>query len=134
MSTTDETTSRLPKPLYAVAGAGELAYRRLRTLPGQVEALRERITPRVRTLRAELPGRVEALRTEVPARVNTLVTEAREVYGGLVAHGEKVLDAARGRRESGATTDVAPMKAVRKAVKKAVRKVDTPKGSRGPQA
>jgi hypothetical protein len=133
MTTTDETsTSRLPKPLYAVAGAGELAYRRLRTLPERVEALRERITPRVRTLRAELPGRVEALRTEVPARVNTLVTEAREVYGGLVAHGEKVLDAARNRPAD--ATPMAPVKAVRKAVKKAVRKTAAPKDADGPQA
>jgi hypothetical protein len=127
MTTTEMTSeSRLPKPLYAVAGVGELAYRRLRTLPGQVEALRERITPRVRTLRAELPGRVEALRSEVPARVTTLVAGARDVYGDLVAHGEKVVGSARTRRadavSNGATIAAAPVKAVRKAAKKAAKK------------
>jgi hypothetical protein len=138
MTSAEEITNRLPKPLYAVAGASEIAYRGLRTLPDRVEALRDQLTPRVRTLRAELPGRVEALRTEVPARVNTLVAGAREVYGGLVARGEKVVDAARTRRPVDAATGTAlaaaPVKAVRKAVKKAVRKAATPKGSRGPQA
>jgi len=122
MTTTDETsaTTRLPKPLYAVAGAGELAYRRLRTLPERVEALRERITPRVRTLRSELPGRVEALRTEVPTRVNALVAEARQTYGGLVAHGEQLVDSARTRRHG--TTAGTVAKRPRKAAKKAVAK------------
>lgn len=124
--TTTQATTRLPKPLYAVAGAGELAYRRLRTLPERVEALREQLTPRVRTLRAQLPSRVEALRTEVPARVTTLVAGAREVYGDLVAHGEKVVDAARTRRADGAAESAAiaaaPAKAVRKVAKKAVTK------------
>jgi hypothetical protein len=99
--TTTQAPTRLPKPLYAVAGAGEIAYRRLRTLPERVEALREQLTPRVRTLREQLPGRVEALRAEVPAKVTTLGAGAREVYGDLVARGEKVVDAARARRTDG---------------------------------
>jgi hypothetical protein len=117
--------TRLPKPLYAVAGAGELAYRRLRTLPERVEALREQVTPRMRTLRAELPGRVEALRSEVPARVTTIVAGAREVYGGLVARGEKVVGAARTRRPAASTNGAAiaaPAKRARKTAKKAVAK------------
>ena len=139
MTTTDTThRPRLPKPIYAVAGAGEIAFRRLRTLPEQVEALRERIAPRVRTLRAELPGRVETLRSEVPARVSMLVTEAREVYGGLVAHGEHVVATARTRRGAGtpAPVDAGPAKAVataagngaRAVAKKAVKKAAPAKG------
>ena len=73
---TEETTNRLPRPLYAVAGVGDLARRRLERLPEQVGVLRERLAPRVRTL----------------------VSSAREVYGGLVARGEQVLDEARARR------------------------------------
>jgi hypothetical protein len=136
MTTTHETTTKLPRPLYAVAGVGELAYRRLLTLPGRVEALRERITPRVRTLREELPGRVEALRAEVPARVTTLVAEARGVYGGLVAHGEKIVDSARTRRtaEGIVATPTKAVKAVKKAVKKAAAPKTTTPRSRGPRA
>lgn len=153
LNTTESTTTRLPRPLYAVAGAGELAYRQLRTLPGRVEALREQLTPRVRTLRAELPGRVEALRTELPgrveamrtempARVNTLVAGAREVYGDLVARGEQVVGAARTRRLTGGGVTTAPVKAVRKAVRRSApttathapaKKATTPK-SRAPRA
>jgi predicted GNAT superfamily acetyltransferase len=122
MTTTEPTGNiRLPKPIYAVAGAGEIAYRRLRTLPERVEALRERVAPRVRTLRAELPGRVETLRAEIPARVTMLVSEAREVYGGLVARGEQVVDAARARRRTGSTTG-ASANGVRAVAKKAVKK------------
>jgi hypothetical protein len=114
MTTTVQTTPRLPRPLYAVAGAGELAYRR--------------ISAGVRTLRAELPGRVDALRAQVPAlraqvpaRVTTIVAEARDVYTGLVAHGEQVVDSARTYRTNGhATVTAEPAaKAVRKATKKA---------------
>jgi hypothetical protein len=142
MRTTDATGNiRLPKPIYAVAGAGEIAYRRLRTLPEQVEALRERVAPRVRTLREELPGRVETLRSELPARVSMLVTEAREVYGGLVARGEQVVDAARSRRRTGSTTAApariaaasakaaaASANGVRAVAKKAVKKAAPAKG------
>jgi hypothetical protein len=131
MTITEETTTvRLRRPLYAVAGAGELAYRRLQRLPEQVEALRDRITPRVRSLR-ELPGRVEALRAGVPARVNTLVTEARHVYGDLVAHGEKIVTGRAAAAGNGTALATAPVKAVRKAVKKAVRK-PAPKAVRKP--
>ena len=141
MTTTEETATRL---FYAVAGAGEAAYRGLRKLPARVEALRERFEPQVRTFREELPGRVEALRAEVPARVTTLVAEARETYGEFVARGEKIVVAARARRageadEAGTDVTVAaadavavPVKAV-KAVRKAVKKAVAPKG-RAPQA
>ena len=91
-------TTRIPTPVYAVAGVGDLAYRQLREL-------REEIPRRVAGLRteiAELPGRVagSAPRSrpgwsrsaaEVPATVNSLVAGAFEVYGTLVRRGEKVV-------------------------------------------
>jgi hypothetical protein len=128
-TTVESTTTRLRKPLYAVAGAGELAYRRLQRLPEQVEALRELITPRVRSLRDELPGRVEALRAEVPSRVTTFVAGARHVYSDLVAHGEKIV-ARHPESRNGAAVATVPAKAVRKPVKKAVKKA----GSKGPKS
>ncbi len=126
MTTVEErttTTTRLPKPLYAVVGVGELAYHRLQKLPARVEELRERIPSRMRTLRQELPGRVEALRTEMDERVTTLFAEAREAYSGLVAHGEQVVTTTRTRRtvkpKAITTTQAKP---ARKAAKKAVKK------------
>jgi len=114
--TTLQTTPRLPRPLYAAAGAGELAYRR--------------ISAGVRTLRAELPGRVEALRAQVPAlraqvpaRVTTIVAEARDVYTGLVAHGEQVVRSARPYRANGHTAaTMEPVEPVAKAARKAGKK------------
>ena len=87
MSTT--TTNKMPGAVYAVAGAGELAYRQLlklpavtagitaelrrSDLPARVEQfgadLRAELPARVAGLRAELPARVEQLRAELPARV-----------------------------------------------------------------
>jgi hypothetical protein len=95
MTTNTTTKIRLPRPVYAVAGAGEAAYRRLVRLPRLAE-LRAELT--------EVPARVEALRTalrtDLPARVEqrvtTLVAEAREVYTGLVARGERVVNGAGG--------------------------------------
>jgi hypothetical protein len=110
MTTTRKTS--LPRPVYAAAGAGDAAYRRLVALPGlselraeltgvptRVEALRTAIPAgvqrlrtqlpgRVQTLRASLPDRVVALRTELPARVEALRAE-------LPARVETLVDQAR---------------------------------------
>ena len=41
--TTSTTTRKIPTPLYAAAGAGDLAYQQLRKLPAQVAQLRARV-------------------------------------------------------------------------------------------
>ncbi len=75
MSTTTTTnTNRMPRPVYAVAGAGDLAYRQLMKLPRMAE-LRAELPARVEALRAELPARVEQFRAELPARVDALRAE-----------------------------------------------------------
>jgi hypothetical protein len=125
--TTVQTTPRLPRPLYAVAGVGDLAYRR--------------ISAGVRTLREDLPNRVDALwaqvpalRAQVPARVTTIVAEARDVYTGLVAHGEQVVDTARTHRANGHAT-VTPDAAVSaKPAAKAARKATKKTASRAAKA
>jgi hypothetical protein len=64
--------------------------------------------------------------------VNTIVAEARQVYGGLVAHGEQVVVSARVNRTTAPAAVAEPaVKAVRKAVK-AVKKA-APR-SRAPKA
>jgi heparin binding hemagglutinin HbhA len=128
------TTTKYPKPVYAVAGAGDLAYRQLRKLPavtadladdmrelrtelpnrvadlragldsaaraagrrdelpGRVAGLRDELPARMARLRTEIPAFVAELRSEVPAAMNTIVAGAAQVYAGLVARGEKVVN------------------------------------------
>lgn len=42
--TSQPKTSRIPAPIYAAAGAGDLAYQQLRKLPAVVSDLRNRVT------------------------------------------------------------------------------------------
>ena len=77
-----QRTTRIPTPVYAIAGVGEIAYRQLREL-------REEFPNRV----AELPNQIRA---EVPATMNSLVAGAAQVYDRLVARGERVV----GRRRT----------------------------------
>src|SRR5262245_47226002 len=102
------TTTRIPTPVYAVAGAGELAYRQLlklpavtaelqkdlaglrAELPGRVADLRAELPARVEQLRSELPARVEQLRSELPARVEQLRSELPAAVNGFVADAASV--------------------------------------------
>lgn len=77
-----QRTTRIPTPVYAIAGVGEIAYRQLREL-------REEIPNRV----AELPNQIRA---EVPATMNSFVAGATQMYDRLVARGERVV----GRRRT----------------------------------
>ena len=61
MAKTDTTMTNIPGPLYAAAGAGDLAIEGLRKVPERVAKLQDR-------LQAELPERVTVLQE----RVNTL--------------------------------------------------------------
>jgi hypothetical protein len=113
MTTTASKSNRngkIPSSVYAVAGAGEYAYRQLRKLPAVAAELREELPNRVAELRTEIPARVERARSEltgrrVPDAMNTLLAEGLRVYTTLVARGEKVVN--RGRRQ--AATTVAPV-------------------------
>lgn len=115
------TDTKIPAPLYAAAGAGDLAMERLRKLPGKVAELQDRV-------QTELPGRLTTLSDKVTqkvAEIPSLVAEfrqrvvdtdadklresgrrnaqvvltnvqaaqkrAQEIYASLVAHGEEVV-------------------------------------------
>ena len=107
MSTQSASTRRIPNPLYAAAGAGDIAYQQIRQLPakalelrGRVAALRPVVADAVTNAVAEPVKRVdvERLRGEVErigavARHNAEVlrTQAFAVYTDLVARGEKVV-------------------------------------------
>ena len=100
MSTQSANTRRYPNPLYAAAGAGDLAYQQLRLLPakavelgGRVVALRPVVTDAVTNAVAEPAKRVDVdkLRDAAVRNAEVLRTQAVAVYNDLVARGEKVV-------------------------------------------
>ena len=46
---TEQTKTKFPAPLYAAAGAGDLAYQQLRKLPAVMTELSERAAASLRT-------------------------------------------------------------------------------------
>jgi hypothetical protein len=117
-ASTKAETRKIPNPLYAAAGAGELAYEQLRKLPERVAEFRGQFPERV----AELRGRVAELRPVVTdavseRRLRADIDKLRDsalrnaqvvvsgahvaqerafaVYTDLVARGERVVAGAR---------------------------------------
>jgi heparin binding hemagglutinin HbhA len=98
---------KIPTPLYAAAGAGELAYQQLLKLPERVAELRGRVQelrPVVadavaeRSLRADLDKLREGARRNAQVVVSgAQVAQERAfaVYTELVARGERVVAGAR---------------------------------------
>ncbi|MFE3874670.1 hypothetical protein ACFXPX_09740 [Kitasatospora sp. NPDC059146] len=125
MPITDEIKKTLtdPTPLYALAGAGDLAYEKLREVPGRVEALaadrqgaQEKATARLHEAQellagapAKVTGAVTALPTDLKvlqeraqgfalqqvARALELAVRAKETYDELAERGKVVVDKAR---------------------------------------
>jgi heparin binding hemagglutinin HbhA len=79
---TAQTQPKIPNPIYAAAGAGDLAMERLRKLPEKV---------------AVLQGRVNKAQDELPARINGLgdkVTQKVAEFPAIVAElRQRVVDA-----------------------------------------
>ena len=104
---TEQTKTRFPAPLYAAAGAGDLAYQQLRKLPAVVTELSERAAASLRTYNeqagvkaAELREKAQttdfdALRGKAASVATSLAQLAQEravaVYETLVARGERVV-------------------------------------------
>ncbi|GHH70239.1 hypothetical protein GCM10018781_29850 [Kitasatospora indigofera] len=141
MPITDEIKKTLndPTPLYALAGAGDLAYEKLREVPGKVEALaadrkgtQERATARLQEAQARL---VEA-QAKVTESVNTLpadlkvlqekaqtfalqqvgravelAVKAKETYDELAVRGKGVVDKGRGEESGELAGTAAPAQA-----------------------
>ncbi|MFD8701559.1 hypothetical protein ACFV1W_02910 [Kitasatospora sp. NPDC059648] len=125
MPITDDIKKTLtdPTPLYALAGAGDLAYEKLREVPGRVEALaadrqsaQEKATARLQEaqeLLAGAPAKVTEAVTALPtdlkvlqeraqdfalqqvARALELAVRAKETYDELAERGKVVVDKAR---------------------------------------
>lgn len=125
MPITDEIKKTLgdPTPLYALAGAGDLAYEKLREVPGRVEALaadrkgaqekaaatfqeaqslltgaQAKVTETVATLPTDLKAlqeRAQGFALQQVARAVELAVKAKETYDELAERGKVVVDKAR---------------------------------------
>jgi heparin binding hemagglutinin HbhA len=104
---TDQTKTRFPAPLYAAAGAGELAYQQLRKLPAVVNQLSERAAASLRTANEQAGTKAtqlrerasttdfDALRGNAASVATTFAQIAQDravnLYTALVERGERVV-------------------------------------------
>ena len=104
---TEQTKTRFPAPLYAAAGAGDLAYQQLRKLPAVVTELGDRAVASLKTANQTANTTASTLRdkageTDLDKLRSTAATNAvafaqaaqeraLAVYTALVAHGERVV-------------------------------------------
>jgi heparin binding hemagglutinin HbhA len=111
MTTTEtKSTTKLPAPVYAAAGAGDLAYQQLRKLPAKVAELRERVVANEVDLRADVQRlRKAARRNAVAVATATQAAQDRAaaIYSGLVARGEHVVRGTRAPLKVKATVGAA---------------------------
>ena len=110
MTTTEsKTKTKLPTPVYAAAGAGDLAYQQLRKLPARVAELRERVVANEVDLKADVERLRKAARRNASAVAHvTQVAQDRaiEIYSDLVHRGEHVVAGTRAPLRVKATIDV----------------------------
>ncbi|MGK4581561.1 hypothetical protein [Kitasatospora sp. HPMI-4] len=122
MPITDEIKKTLsdPTPLYALAGAGDLAYEKLREVPGKVEALaadrkgtqekaavrlqeaqtrlveaQAKVTETVTTLPTDLKGlqeKAQEFALQQVGRAAEFAVKAKEVYDELAVRGKAVVE------------------------------------------
>jgi hypothetical protein len=104
---TEQTKTRFPAPLYAAAGAGDLAYQQLRKLPAVVTELSEKAAASLRTYNEQAGVKAAQLREKAQttdfdalrgnaASVATSFAQIAQdravaVYTALVARGERVV-------------------------------------------
>lgn len=113
-----ETKKRIPSPLLAAAGAGDLAYEKLRTLPEKMSGLRAKVNelrptgkiplPERRDMRADLARLREVAKRNAEVVVHTAQVaqeRATVVYKDLVARGEQVVRPERTERPADAEAE-----------------------------
>ncbi|HEU0239068.1 MAG TPA: hypothetical protein VFR11_07270 [Micromonosporaceae bacterium] len=82
-------TTKIPGPLYAAAGAGDLAIEGLRKVPARVAKLQDR-------LQTEMPGRVNGWQDRITQKVAELPSIVAELRQRVVdTDTEKLRDSAR---------------------------------------
>jgi hypothetical protein len=104
---TEQTKTRFPAPLYAAAGAGDLAYQQLRKLPAVINELSDRAAASLKNANETANTTATSLRekaatTDLDKLRNTAASGAAAfaqlaqeraiaVYTALVARGERVV-------------------------------------------
>ncbi|GAA2504263.1 hypothetical protein [Winogradskya humida] len=104
---TEQTKTRFPAPLYAAAGAGDLAWQELRKLPAVVSELSDRAAASLKTANDTATTTAGSLRekagttdfdrlrstatTSAVAFAQVAQERAVSVYTSLVARGERVV-------------------------------------------
>ena len=104
---TEQTKTRFPAPLYAAAGAGDLAYQQLRKLPAVINELSDRAAASLKNANETATTTAVSLRekattTDLDKLRNTAASGAAAfaqvaqeravaVYTALVARGERVV-------------------------------------------
>jgi hypothetical protein len=122
-----QTKTRFPAPLYAAAGAGDLAYQQLRKLPAKVTELSDRAAASLRVANEHANSTAAELREKAGATdfdklrasaTSTAVTvahaaseRAQAVYTALVAHGERVVGTGIAEAADVVTADLATTEA-----------------------
>jgi heparin binding hemagglutinin HbhA len=103
---TAETDRKIPNPVYAAAGAGDLAYQQLRKLPGKVSELRGKVSEMRAKAQDEDTNLVKvdvdklreaAKRNAAVLRSGALAAQdrANALYADLVARGQQLVKAGR---------------------------------------
>jgi len=119
---TEQTKTRFPAPLYAAAGAGDLAYQQLRKLPAVINELSDRAAATLRTANETATTRattlrekaattdLDRLRSTAASSAVALAQAAQEraiaVYTALVAHGERVVGTGLGEAADVVNADI----------------------------
>jgi heparin binding hemagglutinin HbhA len=104
---TEQTKTRVPAPLYAAAGAGDLAYQQLRKLPALVDGLSDRLTASLRVANEQAGSTASTIReranttdfdklrdtaaSNAVAFAQVASERAIATYTALVARGERVV-------------------------------------------
>ncbi|SCG57054.1 hypothetical protein [Micromonospora coxensis] len=80
---TQPKTHRIPAPLYAAAGAGELAYQQLRKLPTVVTELRDKVVTDGTKVVTELGGKAVVTGVELRQKATETIRTANLTATGL---------------------------------------------------
>src|SRR3954454_8866748 len=121
------------KPFYAVAGAGDIAVRKLREVPGRLSVLRvepKDITSTITLIRQEIPPVPARAQTVAVVIVEEAVGLADVVYGDLVSRGRSVTNRIRRQKatqelQASATTTVRRTRTATKTAKKSAAETRT---------
>lgn len=107
----NNTTRKLPNPVYAAAGISDLAYQKLRELPDRVAELRGRVTGGEFDLRSDVDRLRKAARRNASALASaTQAAQERAVaiYDDLVVRGEHIVRGERAPIKVKATIEAKP--------------------------